>query len=124
MVVVSKDHPFIQLLNALVPGESFTVPASSQHSFVLNLDSAFEWDGETNLLLADEIRAVVAQLNSITDSLDEISIAWNGIDDDEENEVRHRASIDNFDDVHDNATTAILNAIEILKDIANGEMNP
>jgi hypothetical protein len=110
-----KDAPFIDIMSRLSPGQSIVVPASAESSFILNLDSASSFDCEQDLRTPDSLRLIAHSLSSIASSLDDIISAWNGIDEDEEDEDMHVNAVDRYDAVHSDSMATIEELIKQLQ---------
>jgi hypothetical protein len=110
-----KDAPFIGIMSRLSPGQSIVVPASAESSFILSLDSASSFDCEQDLRTPDSLRLIAHSLSSIASSLDDIISAWNGIDEDEEDEDMHVNAVDRYDAVHSDSMATIEELIKQLQ---------
>jgi hypothetical protein len=110
-----KDATFIGILGRLSPGQTIVVPASAEQSFILNLDSASSFDCEQDLRTPDSLRLIAHTLSSIASSLDDIISAWNGIDEDEDDEDVHVQAVDTYDAIHSDSLATIEELIKQLQ---------
>ena len=109
------EDPFIGLISCLTPGQSIEVPVSAEWSFILNLDSASSFDCEQGLRTPNSLRYIAHTLNAIASSLDDIVSAWNGIDEDEEDEDAHVKSVDVYDTFYSDSIATIKEIVKQLQ---------
>ncbi len=118
-----NEIPFIGIMSLLSPGQTIVVPSAVENSFILNLDWTASWDSEPNRLAAGALRQIAQTLSSIAESLEEVTSAWDAIDDDEEDEDIRLKMVDTFELIHSDANANILALIAKLKDDVEDEFN-